>query len=173
MPSNIAQIVFIASAYSPILLICWIAFAIKTNCYKTHLGFLLAFFILLILCWSILYLTKKRLTRNSIKIQSLKPADENIALMLVSYFLPFIELVNKDAMLTYVWIILLVLIILLSKSSFHYNPVLKFVFRYRYYEIQTVKAVSYILVTKQKLIDPEQIKAYSQLTDYVIIDLTT
>lgn len=45
-------------------------------------------------------------------------------------------------------------------------------FGYRYYEIATKKEVTYIMISKEKLINPSDIKAYSQLTDYVILNTT-
>lgn len=176
MLSNLLNFLFIASAYSPILLIYWVVSVIKTNCYKTHWIFLLIFLAILLLCWSILYLIKRKLTRNSIEIRSLKSVDNNFKLMIVSYTLPCVDLFTQDPLSLYNWfalIVLFILFIFMSKGSFYYNPILKFVFGYRYYEIQTKEGLSCILLSQKKLINTSQVKTYSQLTDYVIIDATT
>jgi hypothetical protein len=115
-------------------------------------------------------LTKKQLTKEIINVKSFKTADNNFLPMILSYFLPCIEFYKKDLMFLSIWIFLFLLVVLINKSSYHYIPILKFMFGYRYYEIQTTSDVTFTMLTKQKLINKNQLTSYSEITDYVILD---
>ena len=172
MFSNFIKILFVITAYSPILLIYWVVGVYNSKCYLTNIFIPPIFLGLIFLCWYILKLAKTKLTVNGIQLKSLKPADNNFMPLILSYFLPCIELYKKDFIFICIWIVLLLLIILISKNSYHYNPILKFIFGYRYYEVQTTKDITYTLLTQKKLINKNQINQFSQLTDYLILDQT-
>ena len=113
-----------------------------------------------------------KLTINEIQLKSLKTADNNFMPMILSYFMPCIELYKKDLIYTFVWIAIVLIAVIISKNSYHYNPILKFIFGYRYYEVQTTKDITYTLLTQKKLINKNQINQFSQISDYVILDQT-
>jgi hypothetical protein len=108
------------------------------------------------------------LTKNRIEIKAIKSADFNLPTFIISYFLPCIELVKKDSTYMIVWCVILAIIIFINLKTYFYNPCLK-LFGYRYYEISTKKDVTFVIISKEKLINANQVKSYSQLTDYVII----
>lgn len=172
MFSNLIKFVFILTGYSPILLIYWIVGVYNSKCYLTNIFIVPTFLGLILLCWYILKLAKTKLTVNEIQLKSLKPADNNFMPFILSYFLPCVELYKKDFIFICIWLLLLFLVVLINKNSNHYNPILKFLFGYRYYEVQTTKDVTYTLLTQKKLINKTQINRFSQLTDYVILDQT-
>jgi len=186
MFSKLIKLIFVTTAYAPIFLIWWIVsiynilktgerlqfidfanFKILDLCNGTNLIFL--FFLLLISFWIILYLAKTRLTRNNIEIKSIKSADLNMNVLVLSYFLPCIEIYKKDAIFISGWILILLITILVNKRTYFYNPLMK-LFGFRYYEISTKKEVTYLMISQDKLINSSDIKAYSQLTDYVILN---
>lgn len=180
--------IFAVIAYAPVLLIWWIisVFSVidekgetKILSYsqitidsfqnKWYLG--IAFLGLLLVCYFMLFLIKKRLTRNTIEIKSIKSADLNMSTLLFSYFLPCAELYKKDAIFIASWIVLLFIMIFINRNTYFYNPLMK-LFGYRYYEIATKKEVTFIMISKEKLINPDDCNAYSQITDYVIFNST-
>lgn len=182
MFSNIIKLLFVVTAYSPIFLI--IGFVEITNILKEHgsiilikswndffnrINLIFCFFILFLMSYILIKWAQKSLTVNNIEIKSIKSADLNIIPLILSYFLPCIELIKKDTIYLIGWIILLVFIIIINKNTYFYNPLLKF-WGYRYYEIATKKEVTYIMISNEKLINVNQVKSYSQLTDYVIIN---
>lgn len=170
MFSSLMKFVFILTAYSPILLIYWVVGFYNTKCYLTNIFLIPLFVLLLFLCWYILKLAKNQLTKEVLNVKSFKTADNNFLPMILSYFLPCIEFYKKDLIFLCIWVFLFLLVVLINKSSYHYNPILKFMFGYRYYEIQTSKDVTFTMLTKQKLINKNQLTVYSEITDYVILD---
>lgn len=170
MFSSLIKLVFILTSYSPILLIYWIVGFYNTKSYLTNIFLIPLFLSLIVICWYILNLAKGMLTKEILNVKSFKTADNNFLPMILSYFLPCIEFYKKDIIFLCIWVFLFFLVILINKSSYHYNPILKFIFCYRYYEIQTTKDVTFTMLTRRKLINKNQITTYSEITDYVILD---
>lgn len=130
---------------------------------------ILLFVLLLFLCRYIVYLAEIKLTRNVINVKSIKSADLNINTLILSYFLPCIELYKKDVVYLVGWFVALLIIIILNKGTYFYNPLMK-LFGFRYYEVSTSGDVTYLMISRIKLINKNDIKSYSQLTDYVILN---
>jgi hypothetical protein len=186
MFSKLIKLIFVITAYAPILLIWWlvnvsnvlrddnsIAFIDFSN-FKfvdlfNRLNLIYLFLFLVVICWYILFLAKIKLTRNNIELKSIKSSDLNMNVLIFSYFLPCIEIYKKDEIYIIGWLLVLLIIILINKGTYFYNPLIK-IFGYRYYEIATKKEVTYLMISKQKIINTNDIKVYSQLTDYVILN---
>lgn len=188
MLSKPFKTIFAITAYAPVILIWWLVsifsgidekgeteilklsqITIDSLKNKLYLG--IAFFGLLLVCYFMLFLIKKKLTRNFIEIKSIKSADLNMNTILFSYFLPCAELYKKDTIFIAGWIVLLLIMIFINRNTYFYNPLMK-LFGYRYYEIATKKEVTFIMISKEKLINPDDCNAYSQITDYVIFNST-
>lgn len=110
-----------------------------------------------------------KLTINNIGVKSIKSADLNMNSLLLSYFLPCIELFKKDTIFILGWFIVLIILIVINRSTHFYNPILK-LFGYRYYEVTTNNGIVYTMISKRKLVNTNEVKRYSQLTDYVILN---
>ena len=179
---------FVITAYSPVLLIWWGVSIYNTIKEGKVLGFIdfgnfkfselfnrlniiFIFTFLVIVSWYIFKIANTKLTKNIIEIKSIKSADQNMTTLIASYFLPCVEFYKKDVIYVFIWIIVTIIIILISRGTYFYNPLVK-LFGYRYYDITTKKDVGYLMISKQKLINSNDIKAYSQLTDYVILNAT-
>ncbi|WP_163222836.1 hypothetical protein [Bacteroides sp. 214] len=184
MFANYIKLLFVLTAYSPILLI--IAAVELYNCLSrgesvelidnwfelfNRLNLVFAFFLLLLICYILMKIAKKKLTVNPVEIKAIKSADLNMNTLLLSYFLPCVELVKKDTVFVIGWVIVLVVLIIINKGTYFYNPILK-LFGFRYYEVTTGKGVTYTAISEKKLINANEIKSYSQLTDYVILNQT-
>lgn len=186
MFSKFIKVLFVATAYTPIFFIWWVVsiynilntggkiqminfsnFKIIDLFNKTNLIFL--FLLLFISCGLILRFAKSRLTKNSIEIKSIKSADLNMNVLIISYFLPCIELYKKDTIFLIGWLIALTITIIINKGTYYYNPLMKF-FGFKYFEVATKKEVTFLMISKKKLINASDITAYSQLTDYVILN---
>lgn len=186
MFSKSLKLLFVTTAYAPILLIWWLVsiynifqiggsleiidfgnFKFLELFNRTNLIYL--FFLLIICCWFILYLSKTKLTRNYIEIKSIKSSDLNMNILVFSYFLPCIEIYKKDSIFIYGWFLALLITIFINKGTYFYNPLMK-LFGFRYYEIATKKEMTFLMISKDKIINAKDIIAYSQLTDYVILN---
>ncbi|AIG30716.1 hypothetical protein IA01_09685 [Flavobacterium psychrophilum] len=188
MFSKPLKTIFAITAFAPILLIWWIVsilsvidkkgetkiiklseITLENFQNKWYLG--IGFIISVLICYFLIFLIRKKLTRNFIEIKSIKSADLHMNTILFSYLLPCTELYKKDSIYIYAWIILLFIIIYINRNTYFYNPLMKF-FGYRYYEIATKKEITYTMISKEKLINADDCNAYSQITDYVIFNST-
>jgi len=114
-------------------------------------------------------IAKNKLTINRIDIKSIRSADLNMNTLLLSYFLPCVELFKKDTIFIIGWVIVLLCLIIINKGTYFYNPILKLL-GFRYYDVTTKDGVTYTAISKSKLINANDMKLYSQITDYVILN---
>ncbi|WP_297522143.1 hypothetical protein [Thermococcus sp.] len=101
---------------------------------------------------------------ENVSIQSIEPADQEIAGFLVAYVLPLITDIPKDNLilaftLIFVWIAVII------THSYHFNPILSIVYRYRFYKVDEVINENCvrrsILITKKDLLDCEEVEKMS------------
>ena len=145
MFANHIKLIFVLTAYSPIIFIVW-AVEVYNNLTKgnqiglinkpieifNRLNLIFIFIILLLACYLFMKAARVKLTINNIGVKSIKSADLNMNSLLLSYFLPCIELFN--------------------------------------YEVTTNNGIVYTMISKRKLVNTNEVKRYSQLTDYVILN---
>lgn len=186
MFSKFIKLAFAISAYAPVILIWWcvsvysiilsggkISFVDFSNVKFTdlfnRLNLIFIFIFLVLLCWYILNLATSKLTRNYIDVKSIKSSDLNMNVLILSYFLPCAELYKKDFIYIFFWLLALSVIIYINRGTYFHNPLIK-LFGYSYYEIATKKEVTYLMISKQKLKNTNDIKAYSQIADFVLLN---
>lgn len=186
MFSKLIKLSFVITAYAPVILIWWLVTiysVIEANRKISFIDFnnfsndevfnkinlIFGFLFLVLFCWCLLYLANKKLTRNYIEVKSIKSSDLNMNTLVLGYFLPCVELHNKEMVYLIGWLLALCVVILINKGTYFYNPLIK-LFGYSYYEIATKKEVTYSMISKQKLKNIKDITAYSQLTDFVILN---
>lgn len=195
MYSSIIQIIFALTGLAPIFLSCWVVKTIqnapKLTCYLnlgtfrdiycgiieiivTHY-LLFTFIAIIIICKILMNHAIKTLPVGSIKVKSIKPVDANLSSILFSYALPWFKFfINgfEDWIFLVGTIFVYIIICILWKSSYHYNLIIKLILGYRNYEIKTINEVTYLMLSKEKLINPNQVSKYVQLSDYMIINVS-
>ena len=186
MFSKLIKLTFAITAYAPVILIWWFVSVYSLLISGKNIGFIdlsdfkfsdlfnrlnliFIFVFLVLICWYILYLATNKLTRNSIEVKSIKSSDLNMNVLIISYFLPCVEIYKKDVVYLIGWSLALCIIVYINKGTYFYNPLMK-LFGYSYYEIATKKEVTYLMMSKHKLKNTNEIKAYSQLTDFVLLN---
>lgn len=186
MFSSFVRLIFVVSAFSPMLFVIWSVEIIKIFKSRETLGFIafsslkfadlfnqynliFLFLFFVIICYLTLSIAKTKLTKNRIDVKSIKTADNNLTAFILSYFLPCIDLLSKTSISIFVLIFIMLIIVFITKNTYFYNPLIK-LFGYKYFEITTTKDVSYLMISKKRLINKNQINAYSQITDFVILN---
>lgn len=186
MFSKLIKLIFAITAYSPVILIYWLVSAynlvqsgkdiefinflnFEMTDFFNRLNLIFVFLLLILVSWFILKLANNKLTKNYIDVKSIKSSDLNMNSLVFSYFLPCIEIYKKDFIYLIGWFLALCIIIYINKGTYFYNPLMK-LFGYSYYEIATKKEVTYLMISKQKLKNTNDIKSYSQLTDFVLLN---
>jgi hypothetical protein len=179
------MIYFLAtSAYSPILLVVGlveiansylegkiITYINNWQDFFNRINFIWVFIVFVLILYSIFQKIKRELTIHKIEIKTIKSANVNIIPIIMSFFLPCVELYKKDLIFVIGWIFFLVIIIYINISTYFYIPILK-LFGFNYYEVTTKENVTYIMISKKKIINTNQVKSYSQLADFVILNQT-
>ena len=177
------MIYFLAtSAYSPILLVVGlveiansylegkiITYINNWQDFFNRINFIWVFIVFVLILYSIFQKIKRELTIHKIEIKTIKSANVNIIPIIMSFFLPCVELYKKDLIFVIGWIFFLVIIIYINISTYFYIPILK-LFGFNYYEVTTKENVTYIMISKKKIINTNQVKSYSQLADFVILN---
>lgn len=186
MFSKLIKLIFAITAYSPVILIYWFVSAynllqsgkdiefinflnFEMTDFFNRLNLIFVFLLLILASWFILKLANNKLTKNYIDVKSIKSSDLNMNSLVFSYFLPCIEIYKKDFIYLIGWFLALCIIIYINKGTYFHNPLMK-LFGYSYYEIATKKEVTYLMISKQKLKNTNDIKSYSQLTDFVLLN---
>jgi len=135
---------------------------------------LVVFAVCVAICWLLLKLAIKHLPIYTIQIKSIKSSDLNFTPMLLSYFLPVAKLQFKtwnDNIFLVVTLLLFFLLARIAQSTYHFNPILRLIFGYKYYEVQTKKEVTFLMLSKETLVNPDHIHSYIVLTDSVVLNL--
>jgi hypothetical protein len=194
MYSNFIKFIFAATAFSPILISYWtvdtfmnrkqLDFFIKLNSvddfFKGSINvlanhYLLLFFALVVLlCRFLINKAKNELSVGSISLKQIKTSDVNFDRVIFSYMLPFARIPfggNVDLVLIGV-IFLYLLFVMVSMSSYHHNLAVRILLGYKHYEVQTTNDITYLMLSKQKLINKDQVKEYVHVSDYMIINVT-
>lgn len=186
MFSKLIKLTFAITAYAPVILICWLVSIysliqsgkniefIDFSNFKiadllNRLNLIFIFILLVSASWFIMKLANNKLTINHIQVKSIKSSDLNMNSLVFSYFLPCIEIHKKDFIYLISWFLALCIIIYINKGTYFHNPLMK-LFGYSYYEIATKNEVTYLMLSKQKLKNTNDIKTYSQLTDFVLLN---
>lgn len=186
MFSKLFKLTFVISAYAPVILIWWLVSVYNLfNSGGTiefinfsdfnfsdlfnRLNLIIVFLILVLFCWLIQHLATNKLTRHNIEVKSIESSDFNMITIIFSYFLPCVEIYKKDEIYIVSWFWALCAIVYINKGTYFHNPLMK-IFGYSYYKIVTKKEVAYLLISKDKLKNINQIKAYSHLTEYVLLN---
>ena len=194
MYSNFIKFVIVFTGLSPILLSYWIVKTLQNidnlefyltidslgsvnsglrNILTNH--YLLILFICIFLLCRFLFLQGvKNLSIGSIELKSIKSADINFNPILFSYILPWSKFLfksNEDLLFVIGFVFIYVMYTYLGKNSYHYNLILRLL-GYKNYEVQTKKEMGYLLLSKETLINVNQVTQYIQLSDYMIVKVS-
>lgn len=165
MFSKLIQLMFVTTSLSPVLLTLGINSYIKYNDYSYLLIYLsISILLLFILRW-IIKIALKKLEIASINIMEISNADNESILFIFTYLLPLIEL--NSIMLIY--LLILFYFVVYNSNIYHFNPMLNLI-GYHQYQIKLKDGISFILITKKKLISSKQVKNVVQLTNYILLE---
>lgn len=189
MFSNFLRILLVITSFAPILVSYWLihlfqclrglriyfsADSLKDGLlnFLSHHWSIILFFLMVLLARFFLKKAISNLAISTIDIKSFKPSDSTgFSPLLLSYFFPLSKFFVDDYILLIGALFYYTLLIVIYKGSFHYNLILRIFFGYRNYEIVTTGEASYSLLSKQQIVNRQQVKEYVQLTDYMIIHI--
>lgn len=155
--NSFAQILLVATSLSPVL----IAVAISQyecgqlwNIWIWPLGIA---FLMVVVCWALLKYMLKRAQSHMVSIHKFERKDHEVLTFLFIYLLPFIRSgcsAFAGEPLTTVYVLFIIILALVYARAFHFNPVMRLLFGYRFYAIQDGNGVSSLLISKKDLRQP-------------------
>lgn len=113
---------------------------------------------------------KRNLSPISVNIINIKPNDHWVFGYVITYLFPLASTVLTDFDYRISIIIVAILIVVIPLvNSISPNPLL-FIVGYHFYLIETENGVTYLLMSKRKLCNKNQVKLVNRLFDYLLID---
>ena len=102
---------------------------------------------------------KKNAQKQLLYIKEFERKDQEILVFLFIYLLPFIRSENPtfaSEWLTSVYVLTMIIIAIAHADAFHFNPVMRMMFKYRFYAIRDRDGISNLLISKKNLRRPRE-----------------
>lgn len=170
MFGKIVKTYFIATALAPVCFSLSYVATLKQGFLPWGLVALATAILLGGSCVGIVNLAKTRLETLPITIKKAKSADKDVIGFFVAYVLPlfFAKSLNLEPTAIFIFIALLAFVIW-GTHSIQVNPLLG-IFGYHFYEVDSESGISFLLVTKRKIVNVKSITNVVQLTEYLTLD---
>lgn len=195
MFSGILKVMVALVGFSPVLLSLYLVKIYRIHnhlCFYIHLGslhdlwagfynlltihyLLLAFFLVLFLTWLLIKAARAKLPVGRIAIKQVKPADFNFSSILISAVLPMFKIYSpsiSDKLFLIGYMLVGIAVGLAVKNSYHFNLTMKLFWRFNHYEVQTIDGITYLALSRTKIIKNEQFTRYVSLTDFMLLNVT-
>ena len=130
---------------------------------------------------AIVYLTDKliraalhHLEVRELRIDSARTSDREVISFLIAYVMPLAltGTVKQPDLWSVAFVVSLFGVVVWGTHAYDFNPLLGLL-GYHFFEVKNKSGVTYILITKRKIVSVEQITKVVQLTDYVVLDFAT
>ena len=144
------------------------------NFLTNHYLFLIFIFAIL-LARFLVKKAKRDLPVGRIEVKSVKPGDTNFFALLFSVILPFYKFYDPslgDMVYLGCFVIIAIVYGITMKESYHFNIILKLFLGYSHFEIATTGEITYLMLSKTKLINRNQISKNVYLTNYMLINVS-
>ena len=109
------------------------------------------------LCWVLLMYAKQNAQKQLFYIKEFERKDQEMLVFLFIYLLPFIRSADPtfaSEWLTSVYVLAIIIIAIAYADAFHFNPVMRLLFGYRFYAAKDHDGVSNLLISKRDLRRP-------------------
>ena len=123
-------------------------------------------------CLALLKGAKQTLEPLTFNVTSASTADREVIGFLLAYVLPLLLPRATSAPLdggSVLFIVALFGLVVWGTHSYDFNPVLG-AFGYHFYKVTTPGGISYVLITRRRLVSVQEINKVVQLTEYVVLD---
>ena len=157
MLSILAKLVLVSTSLAPVLI------AIAINQYENDkpwtywILWIIAAVVLICLCSFILNYLVNNAQKCKLFIKEFEPKNHEVLTFLFIYLLPFLRLDSSIVFcnwLSTIYIYAVIIFALVITGSFHFNPVMRILFRYRFYAVKDQLGVTNLLISKKDLNRP-------------------
>ena len=159
MLNNRAKFLLVATSLSPVLGAMGASQFEPGESWKSWEWWLVVVLALVLpgLCWALLMYAKKNAPTQLFYIKEFERKDQEMLVFLFIYLLPFIQSPDPtfaSEWLTSVYVLVIIIIAIAHADAFHFNPVMRVLFGYRFYAAKDRCGISNLLISKRDLRRP-------------------
>ena len=170
MLSSISRFLFAMAAISPVALVWAIVDWERNGLGLAQLVVLLFGVTIGVICWLLLLLSHKHLTKVSFTAIEIKAVDNEVVAYVVTYLFPLVAPESSRGIIGQIAVILVLAIVLATSNAFTFNPLLT-IMGYRFYEVKSSSGVTYLLVSKSDITDVKRIRNIGRLSRHLLLQL--
>ena len=152
-----AKILLVATSLSPVLGAVAVTQIERGEPWSSWVGWLGVAFALVALCWVLLRYAASNGQKHLFMIKEFETKDQEMLAFLFIYLLPFVRSASPtfaSEWLTAVYILAIIILAIAHAGAFHFNPVMRLVFRYRFYSVKNRDGVSNLLISRKEFRRP-------------------
>lgn len=154
-----AKCLLVSTSLSPVLGAVAVNQLERGKPWTTWIWWLVGALLLVLMCDALLRYAKKHAQKHLFYIGEFERKDQEMLTYLFIYLLPFIRSENStfaNEWLTSVYILAIIILAIAYADAFHFNPVMRLLFSYRFYAVRDRDGVSHLLISKTDFQRPDK-----------------
>lgn len=154
-----AKCLLVSTSLSPVLGAVAVNQFERGKPWTNWIWWLVGALLLVLLCDALLRYAKKHAQKHLFSIREFERKDQDVLVFLFIYLLPFIRSENPtfaSEWLTSAYVLAIIIVAIAYTGTFHFNPVMRLLFRYRFYAVRDRDGVPNLLISKTDLRRPDK-----------------
>ena len=152
-----AKCLLVSTSLSPVLGAVAVNQFERGKPWTNWIWWLVGALLLVLLCDALLRYAKKHAQKHLFYIREFERKDQDVLIFLFIYLLPFIRSENPtfaSEWLTSAYVLAIIILAIVHVGAFHFNPVMRLFFAYRFYSVRNREGISNLLISKRDLRRP-------------------
>ena len=154
MLNIVAKTILVATSLSPVLGAVAVTEFERGQAWTSWIWWVIVALVLAVLCWLVLRYASNKAQKSLLYIQDFERKDQEMIVFLFIYLLPFIRTTNPtfaSEWLTSAYVLGVIIMAIAHAGAFHFNPVMRLLFAYRFYSVRNREGLSLLLISKRDL----------------------
>ena len=157
MLNIVAKCLLVLTSLSPVLLTLAVNQLERGGPWTTSCWLALAALFLAALCKNLLLYAQENAQRHLLYVREFENKEQELLTFLFIYLLPFVRgSTFANEWLTSVFVLAVITAAIATTGAFHFNPVMRLLFCYRFYAVKNRRGVSCLLISKVDLRRPDR-----------------
>ena len=157
MLSIVAKCLLVSTSLSPVLLTLAVNQLERGRPWATSYWLALAALLLAASCKELLRYAQENAQRHLLYVKEFENREQEMLTFLFIYLLPFVRgSTFASEWITSVFVLSIITAAIATTGAFHFNPVMRLLFRYRFYGVKNRRGVSCLLISKVDLRRPDR-----------------
>lgn len=151
MLNNSAKYVLALTSLSPVFLTMAINYFEHGEPWTIWIWWIAATIVSVVFCWGLMRYIARKAQINSVLIKDFERKDQEMLAFLFIYLLPITRSENlalSDNILTSCFVLFVTTLAIVCARAFHFNPVMRLVFRYRFYSVKDSRGIPNLLISR-------------------------